>query len=70
MIRTLCTLAVATLAIALLVGCGGGVDRSDAPKGGKTRPAPTETVTPAGPGASGVSQGDADEAPPPKPGDE
>ncbi len=58
MIRTLCTLAAAVLLVGLMVGCEGGVDASDAPKGGKRRPAPEQTRKAPGPGDAGVSASD------------
>ena len=65
MIRTLCTLAASVLVIGLLVGCDGGVDTSDAPKGGKRRTPPSEVRKAPGPGDAGVvtsdSQGESPE---------
>ena len=58
MIRTLCTFAAVVLLAGLLVGCDSGVDTSDAPKGGKRRPAPEQTRKAPGPGDSGVSASD------------
>lgn len=69
MIRTLCTLAAATLAVMVLMGCDGGVDRSDAPKGGAKRPQPTETIKPASPGL-GATESDQGNTPPTTSGDE
>ena len=63
MIRTLCILAATVLMVGLLGGCSGGVDTSDAPKGGKRRPAPETTRKAPGPGDSGITASDTQDEP-------